>query len=121
MNVNSIPIFNMTLPAEGPVSVPMNFDMALLTSYDIDLTQAINDKVISFISGAWVDNSDNAQALTITCDGTNQAIIFPASKQGWIPLYITNPPKLRIEQAAVGGFVKFLFVNFPVFPYIIGN
>lgn len=117
--INKIGIFNMTLPGEGPAALPQVADMTNQTTADIDLTQAVETALISFISGAWIDNSANAQALTISVDGTGQTIIWPASKQGFIQLLAPNPPKFTLKQAAFGGPVKFLFVNFPVFPYII--
>lgn len=119
MTTPKIGVFNMTLPAEGPIAVPQSADHQIATETELDLTQAINDKIISFISGAWVDNSANAQALTITCSGTNQTIIFPASKQGWVPLMVTNPPVFNLSQSLPGGIVNLIFVNYPVFPYII--
>lgn len=113
-----IPVFNMTLPAEGPITLPQNVDLQTDTEKELDLTQAINDKHISFIAGAWIDNSENAQDVTIQCSGTNQRIKFPASSQGWVAMHVTNPPKFNISQAAPDGIVHILFTNFPVFPYI---
>ncbi len=119
MSTPKIGVFNMTLPSEGPCTVPFNVDMGAVTEFEIDLTQAINDKVISFISGAWIDNSLNGQVLSISCGGTGQVIKWPANKQGFMQLLLTNPPKVTLSQAAIGDEVKLIFVNFPVFPFII--
>lgn len=114
-----IGLYNMTLPSEGPVGVPFNVDMGVQLSALIDLTQSVETKAISFVSGAWIDNSANAHDITIVVNGTKQTIIFPASKQGWLPLMATNPPQFTLTQAALGDWVRFIFVNYPVFPYII--
>lgn len=113
-------VFNMTLPPEGPVIVPQNIDMAIQQSYEIDITQLVNDKVISYISGAWIDNSANAHAVTLVCGTTQQSIIIPASSQGWYPLMAVNPPLFTVSQSAAGDLVKILFANFPMFPGMVG-
>lgn len=117
-NANKVGVWNMTLPAEGPQVIPLNYDMALATEVEIDLTQAINDGIVSFITGAWIDNSLNGQILSLTCDGSGQVVKFPANKQGYIQLLLPNPPVVNLSQPAFGGLVKLCFTNFPVFPYI---
>lgn len=112
---------NMTLPPEGPRVVPFNLDMAVLTEYDVDLTELVNGGFISFISGAWIDNSANSHDVFIQANGTYQNIIFPANKQGWIPIHSVNPPKFKVSQSALGDLIQIQFVNFPVFPYVIGD
>lgn len=118
MSNNQIGVFNMTLPSEGPMTIPLNFDMGAATDYEIDLTQIVETGVVSFITGAWIDNSLNGQILNIKCAGNGQEIKFPANKQGFMQLMLTNPPKLTLSQAAIGDNVKLIFVNFPVFPII---
>jgi hypothetical protein len=112
---------NMTLPQEGPRVVPFNIDMAVNTSWDVDLTELVNGGFISFISGAWIDNSANNHDITIQANGTYQEIIWPAGKQGWSPIHSVNPPKFTVSQSSPGDLVKIQFVNFPVFPYVIGD
>ena len=113
---DKFPVFNMTLPAEGPQTVPVNVDMQTNIEQEIDLTALVDNGVISFVAGAWIDNSDNGEAVTLICNATNQRVIIPANSQGWYPLLSTNPPKFSISQAAVGDIVKLIFVNFPVWP-----
>jgi len=112
---------NMTLPKEGPRVVPFNIDMAINTSWDIDLTELVNGGFISFISGLWIDNSANNHDITIQANGTYQEIIWPAGKQGWAPIHSVNPPKFTVSQNNAGDLVKLQFVNYPVFPYVIGD
>lgn len=120
---NKVNVFNMTLPAEGPVTVPVNVDFALLnvTSNEIDLTQLINDKWVSFFSGAYIDNKDNPNDLRLLVNSTFQRIDWPAGKQGWVPLYIPNPPIITLSQGAPTGQVQIQFVNFPVWPFLIDD
>lgn len=115
-------VFNMTLPPEGPVSIPQYLDFSAVTAIDVDLSQLIDDGTVSFISGIYFDNSANAHDVTIKCRGTNQEIIIPASAQGWYPVEVVNPPLFTFTQSAVGALLKILFFNFPIVaPYIIGS
>jgi hypothetical protein len=118
---NKVNVFNMTLPAEGPVTVPVNQNMADALEYEIDLTQMIEAKWVSYFSGVYIDNSANDQPLTILVNSTYQSVTFPANKQGWVPLLVPNPPVFTLSQAVLGGLVKLQFVNFPVWPYIIDD
>lgn len=112
---------NMTLPPEGPRTVPVNIDFSVLTEQSIDFTQSINNGWISYISGVYFDNSANANDVTLKMDGSNQSIIIPASKQGWFPILATNPPVFTVSQASTGDVCKLQFLNFPVFPYVVGD
>jgi hypothetical protein len=111
---NKFPVFNMTLPAEGPVSVPLNYDFAASQEYNVDLTELVNNGVISFVSGAWIDNQDNAEAVTLVCNATGMRIVIPANSQAWYSLLATNPPLFTLTTEAAGGDMRILFVNFPV-------
>ncbi len=110
--------FQMTLPPEGPRTVPVNVDMQTNVEHEIDISQMQGDGTISYISGAWIDNVGNDQVVTLTCDGTKQRTIIPANSQGWYSLMATNPPKFTATQEASGLFVRFIFVNFPVWPFV---
>lgn len=118
---SKIPVFNMTLPAEGPVTIPVARDMSAATESEIDLTQNVNDKWVSFLSGVYIDNSENTEEITLVVQGSKQSVNFPALKQGWVPLFVPNPPVFTLSQSAVGGTVRLQFVNFPVWPYIIDD
>lgn len=121
MNANSkIEVFNMSLPSEGPRVVPYNVDFTTEIQAELDLTQLINDGWVSFISGAWIDNLDNTQDVTLICDATYQRVIIPAGTQGWYSLLSANPPRYRISQSAASTYVRILFVNFPVWPFVMG-
>ncbi len=108
---------NMTLPPEGPRVIPVNIDMLAQQEYDIDVTEMTQNGYISYISGAFFDNADNAQDVTVSVSGSNQRIIIPASRQMIMPLFAVNPPKFNFSQAAPGDLLRVFFVNFPVFAW----
>jgi hypothetical protein len=113
-----IPTANMTLPVEGPQAIPVNLDLSVDINQEIDVTQLTGNGQISFVSGMWADNLDNAHDVTMICNGSNQRILIPASSQGWYVLLATNPPVFNVSQAATGAELRLIFVNFPVFPFV---
>ena len=114
---NFFSVNNMTLPPEGPRVIPVNVDFAAQTEVEIDLSTLTDSNYISYVSGAWFDNSANAHDVTCVVGGSNQRILIPASVQLMLPVFAVNPPLFEFSQGANGDLLRVFFVNFPVFPY----
>jgi len=110
--------FTMTLPEKGPMSVPDFWDFAANETTEIDLTQLIENGWLDFISGVYIDNTANPGNLLVECNGTNQRFPFPAYAAGYIPLFLPNPPKIKVTSDAAGS-VRFQWYNVPVFPIVL--
>lgn len=112
-------VFNMTLPPEGPGVVPITLDINGANGVqDIDLTQMVNDGVISYISGVQIDtlDFDTDGEFRLESPAIGQRVQIGAGAIAMFPLFSGNPPKFRT--AAIDGFtgiVRLHFVNFPVF------
>lgn len=123
MNKNMIETFNMTLPPEGPGVVPITieFEGDGNDVQEIDLSQIVNDGVMSYISGVTIDCFDlNDGDVIIENAVTGQRQIAYAGGATTFPLYAPNPPKFTLRHTAGGagtGIVRLQFVNFPVFPF----
>ncbi len=115
---NKTEIFNMVLPNSGPVAIPKFLDFSTTSSIDVDFTQVVNNGWVDFISGVYLDNSDNAFSVTFVCNGTNQRLTFPAGACGYIPLLLASPPKLTIAVSASGGTITPIFYNVPMLPFL---
>lgn len=119
---NMIETFNMTLPPEGPGVIPIvvNFTEAD-EEQEIDLTQIVNDGVVSYISGVYIDTLQlNGGVFELEIPVTGQRVRINESATGTMPLFVPNPPKLiarRISGIANESPVRLQFVNFPVFPF----
>lgn len=118
MSANFFSTNNMSLPPEGPRVVPFNLDMGAATEQVADLTNQVQSNYVSFISGLWADNLDNAQDVIMLVSGTNQRVEIPANSQIFVPILSTNPPIFNFTQNALGGMLRVFFVNFPVLPFI---
>lgn len=110
---------NMVLPGKGPVTIPQSLDFSTNAIVDLDFTEIIRNGWVDFLSGVYINNSGHANVLTIECNGTNQITKFPANSSGYLPLFISDTPKLRITSAGVGSVISAHFYNIPMLPFII--
>lgn len=118
---NMIETFNMTLPPEGPGAIPITVTFTEADEeQEIDLTQIVNDGIVSYISGVLIDNLDmNGGIFDIENAVTGQRIRINEGKTGTRPLLCPNPPKFIVRRTggiANTAIVRLQFVNFPVFP-----
>lgn len=111
--------FNAVLPAAGPVCYPQNLDFRTLAETEIDLQSEIVAGHIAFVSGFYIDNSQNANPITIVVDTTFQSITIPAGKQAYMPTLSATSAKFTITtEAAADLIVPFYVLNFPVWPMV---
>lgn len=120
MTPYALEIFNMTLPPEGPAAVPIviDFDGSFTTS-EIDLTQQINDGVISYVAGVSIDTLEATDgSIRVINNVSGQRVEGDAGGVTIMPLYAPNPPKFVIEAFnGYTGIVRLHFLNFPVWPF----
>ncbi len=108
-------VSNVVLPPEGPVIVPVELDFSSDDLIDIDGYQIVASGKLSYIQCVYIDNADNANALTLTAGLTNQRIIAPAGSQGYYPIFMGVPPHAKAETTAVADLkVKIYFANVPL-------
>lgn len=110
--------FTMTLPEKGPMSVPDFWDFSANEKTEIDLTQLTEMGWMEYISGVYIDNTENSGSLVFECSGTNQRFTFPAYYSGYVPLFLPNPPKVFVTSTEAA-LVRFQWYNVPVFPLLI--
>ena len=122
MSVNNtsakFPNFTMTIPAEGPVSVPDSYEFVANEALEIDLSQLTFNGWLEFVSGVFIDNTLNTGFLYFTCSGTKQNFYFPPGYSGYVPLFLPNPPKVVVTSSENAN-VTFQWYNVPVFPLLL--
>lgn len=110
---NSVRIENALVPNEGPKIVPLNLDFAIVGTYEIDLTLAINQRKIEIVQGIYIDNSLNTSPFSIVAESSKQKISIAAGAQGYYPLLAGQYPRFTCTSA--GAFVVYIaFLNVPV-------
>ena len=119
-NQNVNPTSNQQIPKLGPATIPLPvLDFSVNTSYIVDLTSQINQGKIEYIQGLYVDNSLNANVLTITNLTTQQVVKFPPLAEGYIPFLAQNPPRFKVATAAAGSLLVTIYAyNVPIGPII---
>lgn len=108
-----IAVGNATIPGEGPKAIPFQLDFSANPQYVLDLLALFQNKSLTSVQTLWVDNTLNAQELTITVEGTSQVLTIPPGDQGYYP--VLSPKSGRIFAATNGGvLVKLYLVNVPI-------
>jgi hypothetical protein len=109
----AVPVFNATIPKEGPKSLPVTCDFSVVGTYDIDLTLIQSQQRMSVVQSVFVDNTLNGQKTTITINGNSQTLVIPAGGQAYLPLLAAKPTIITV--ASTGGVVvPMIFLNVPV-------
>ena len=109
-----VPIFNALVPAEGPKAVPLPLDFTVQQSYLIDLQNAQARGFIKNVQTLFIDNSQNAGALTVVVNQSNQVIICAPLAQGYFPVLAPNPVKLTISCPSGGPNTTVYLLNVPL-------
>jgi hypothetical protein len=108
--------FNGLAPDEGPKALPINVDMSVMTAQGIPLDFFTEETTqqISFIQSIYIDNADNASAVTLTCNLTGHRIRVKANTQGFYPLCCTDQSRFVLNGTASAVTVRLQFLNVPV-------
>jgi len=81
------------------LTIPIDFSIGLV--YSLDLT-AIQQQLPYFktLQSMFVDNSANANAITITMNGTLQRIVIPAYGQAYLPILMIAAAVIQFSSAS---------------------
>lgn len=110
---------NMVLPPEGPKMFPNTLNFQTDNEKVLDFLLPIQQKFVSFLQAAYIDNSLNANILHIITDQVQQDLPFPAHSAGYIPLFITDSAIITFRTVIANNLtVQVIMTNVPVTPYI---
>jgi hypothetical protein len=111
--VQANPVFNGSVPQEGPKIIPYPLLFVGNSSQEIDLTNYHQLGKFSGIQTVFIDNTANASAFTLLMAATNQVIECPPNSQGYFPVLITST--LRVTASLpISGTVQLIICNFAV-------
>ena len=113
VNTTFQPVANAKVPKEGPKAIPLVLDFTATQSYQVDLTQQQQAAKISFIQGAFIDNSANPQPLVIATGNSQQNLVIPGYSQAYVPLLLPNPPTF-VASTTGGVVVSIIALNIPM-------
>lgn len=108
----ALDVRNNRFPCEGPKVVPQVLDFTASPSYDVDLTQLVQQGFISEIQALFVDNSASDAPLICTCSVTQMRVVIPAASQAFITT-LSQGPRFVFSSTYLG-VVNIFALNFPV-------
>jgi hypothetical protein len=72
-------------------------------------------ETLSYIQGVYIDNADNPQSLTLTCNQTGHRLKIAPNSQGFFPIFAPTPPFFTATSPVTGPVtVNLIFYNVPV-------
>jgi len=108
-------VSNGYAPAQGPKALPIEVDFTGSASQTFNLLQEETQGQIQNIQSVFVDNSDNANPLTILFAITQQRIVVPAGAQGIWPVICAEQVQFTVSTNAGDGLqVMLILLNVPM-------
>lgn len=87
--------------------------------YSVNFNYSIESGVIDMIQSIYFDNREALNDVVFEWGGSDQTIITPAARQGYLPVITTEKPIVTIRSlAAIGSIARFIVCNFRTQPYI---
>lgn len=106
---------NVLIPKGGPACVAAKLNFTNTPEIIIDGEQIVSRGQIEYLQGVFIDNADNANALTLTMGTTGQRIVCPPNSQGYFAILMPNPPKIKAETTQGGSQIfNVHFYNVPI-------
>ena len=99
--MNILPSANVAVECKPKVA-PKVLNFVGAETFTLDFSSYINSGVIDGIQGLYIDNSANANKLTISVPDTSQNISFPANAQGYVPIICSTFAKFSVSSANSG-------------------
>lgn len=118
-NYVDISVSNQKVPCDGPKSFHLRIPFDQVDAWSVDLTLTVQQGRVEEIQGIYVDTHDLADDLIIRMPRTQQRVIIPAQKQGYIPLLIAEPFVLEFSSQAANGSIAYVqLLNVPMPAYL---
>lgn len=106
-------IFNGLAPAELPKALPHSFDFSAVSSIHFDLRKARDEAKIAWVQTVYIDNSANAQPISVKSAITNQTVTCPPNCQGYFPVLAAEPDFILSTTGGVVVLLQFINVMMP--------
>ncbi len=116
-NPQSVPTGNDPNCAMGRRAIHVTIDFSLGTTFNLDIQQVQALGQFDAAQTLYIDNSGNANVLTVLLGLTLQTIKIPANAQAYIPILQPNPPVFKISTTGAP-IVDVQILNFFVPPII---
>lgn len=99
------------VPVDGGVGIPVLLALAAVAQVSGDFVLEQTAGAIGFVQSVYIDNSGNADALTLTFPGTGQNITVKGHTQGYYPIIPCTGSFSWVAQSAGAVNVPVIFMN----------
>ena len=108
-------------PANGRSIIPVTMDFTNETQFDFDLASAYNNKTFADLQTLYIDNSANANDITVTVRSSGQTIPVAKNTAGYYTIFANAPPKFSVVSTSSAVKVYMAMMNWFVEPITWGG
>lgn len=105
---------------EGPRGIPLQFDFSQDTDFDVNFAEAQAAGRIGQIQSIYIDNTQNAFALTVLVKATGQRIVIPAQTEAVRPILSDVVFQAVFTSTVSAAKVVVVPLNIALAPYTYG-
>jgi len=112
--------FNQSFSCLGPRVLPVDLDFTDDTTFLLDLTDQLSQGYMDYISSVYVNmRAANFDLILTSNDIPNQEIFCPRHSISYMPIFLSNWPKIRCEVSTpINAVLQICVSNIPFFPFL---
>ena len=118
-NLSPIPVFsNEILCDEKPNQIAFTMNFSGVDEYTCDLKNLVDAKKVTAVRSVFFDNARNNTDVVMQITNTQQTVLFPRRKQGYIPVLMNLEIDFALTTVAGTGVFKITLLNFIIQPFM---
>lgn len=118
-NLSPIPVFsNEILCDEKPNQIAFIMSFLGVDEYTCSLKNLVDAKKVTAVRSVFFDNARNNSDVVMQITNTQQTVLFPRRKQGYIPVLMNPEIDFALTTVAGTGVFKITLLNFIIQPFM---
>lgn len=111
------PTLNGSLPCEGTLAMPINYDFSAFNAYQTDFSMLFQGGSFTTLQTVWIDNSASNSVTQIVIGSTGQTITAPPKSQGFYAMLLPKPFQFSVQSSGAV-VVPMVFLNYYIPPFV---
>ena len=117
-----IKTFNQSFSCLAPMVLPVDLDFTLEEKYLLDLSDFLSQGYMDYVSSVYVNmrSVTGFDLVLRSNDIPNQEIFCKRGTINYMPIFLSNWPKIQCEiSAPLNGILQICVSNIPFFPFVM--
>jgi len=119
MALNPVKTFNQQFSCKGAIALPIDIDLTSVDTLDLDLGYLVQQNLIDFLSGVYVNLLDEDEDLTFYNNISRQSFTAFRGTVGFYPFMLPDTPVVTITSTGnLNAINTLILYNIPFVPFI---